>query len=139
MRQIPTGDPPPPGVSGTLANINQCLSNAGIAGASAGPQSMNPIGQMPLYGSSLANRSRGGGSNVGGQNRQPVGFPSDASFFTAAAPLSGACPCFVSFGGLVSPGPGGYGDSMTPCDLNAAICLLFFPPPNPRPNTCKLR
>ncbi|MCW5871422.1 MAG: hypothetical protein KIS61_29475 [Candidatus Eremiobacteraeota bacterium] len=138
MREIPTGDPAPPGVSGSLEHINQCIANAGIAGAVAGPQTMNPIGQMPLYGSSLAARSRLGGSNLGGQNRGPVGFPSEGSFFLAAA-LSAPCPCSPSHGGTFSQGPGGYGDSMNPCDLNAAICQLFFPPPNPRPKRCSTK
>ena len=137
MRIYPNQDPIPPGLIGTQANSNECMANLGTAGSAAGPQSVNPLGQMVPYGASLASTSRQGGSNLGGQNRQPGGFPSQGSFLSATALTSGFCPCIDNWGGVISPGPGSNADSMVSCDLNTSICQKFFPPPNPRPRQCK--
>lgn len=132
MRIYSNQEPMPAGLTGTQDNANQCVANCGTAGASAGPQTMNALGQMVPYGGSLASTSRQGGSNVGGQNRQPGGFPSQGSFLAAAALTSGFCPCINSWGGIPFSPPGSNMETMTACDLNVALCKPFFPPPNPR-------
>lgn len=131
MRQFPIGDPPPPGLSGTLENRFQCLQNAGPYGGAAGPLSLNPIGQMPLYAASLANLDMLGASNLGAQNRQPMRLsppPASLSLSLESADVSlssAACDCGPAAGGsgIGATGPGGNVNSMTTCDLNPALCV----------------
>ena len=129
MRTVASGDPSPGGVSGSNANVNQGLNNAGAAGASAGATVSNTVAGIGLAGSLVGGRGFNSGSNLGAQNREPMGLCPDSEGLRAARAeraralgLTTVPPCDSAGGGSgMGGGPGNAENCMTECCLNPAV------------------